>query len=396
MKFKRLDGTGIDNLKYVEKNVTRHGGVRYYVRRNGVRLGRLRQTPGTIEFVNEHSDILAGRKPIAEPKTDRPQRRSVAHLSYDWVCREYFASGEFKGLSNGTRRKRRARLEAIGDRNTQNGKFGSWPITVIEPRHILKIRDEHAGSAEARTPEAANERVKALRQLFTWAMQPALQYVKDNPALKVPYLKSANPGGFHEWTEAEIAQYEARHAIGTYARLALDLFQYTGARTSDVYRMGPQMEHNSELHWTEHKGHAELEKKHELPIVPALRQSIDAMPPSMHLVYIVNSFGRPFTKKGFENWFKKRCVEAGLPHCSAHGVRKRASERVADGGGTVHGMMATFGWTTEKQAIHYTKKANRRRLEKATAPLLANRIENEIATPTAQTREGLAISGKKS
>jgi hypothetical protein len=36
------------------------------------------------------------------------------------------------------------------------------------------------------------------------------------------------------------------------------------------------------------------------------------------------------------NWFRARCDEAGLPHCSAHGLRKVASLRLAEYGCTVH------------------------------------------------------------
>ena len=40
------------------------------------------------------------------------------------------------------------------------------------------------------------------------------------------------------WTDAEIAEYEARHPIGSKARLALALLLYTGQRRSDVVTMG--------------------------------------------------------------------------------------------------------------------------------------------------------------
>lgn len=39
---------------------------------------------------------------------------------------------------------------------------------------------------------------------------------------------------------AEVEAFEARHPIGTMARLAMDLFLYTGLRRSDVVRVGPQ------------------------------------------------------------------------------------------------------------------------------------------------------------
>ena len=56
------------------------------------------------------------------------------------------------------------------------------------------------------------------------------------------------------------------------------------------------------------------------------------------------------------------CEEAGLPHCSAHGLRKAAATIAADNGATAHQLMAIFGWSNLKQAETYTKEADRRRL----------------------------------
>ena len=92
-------------------------------------------------------------------------------------------------------------------------------------------------------------------------------------------------------------RYEARHPIGTKARLAFDLLLYTGVRRSDVVKLGPQMERwftetlpdgktveVQKLVFTETKGGLRIVKTHELPMLPPLRQSIDATPTG-HLVY---------------------------------------------------------------------------------------------------------------
>lgn len=48
---------------------------------------------------------------------------------------------------------------------------------------------------------------------------------------------------------------------------------------------------------------------------------IDATPAS-NMTFLVTEFGKPFTSNGFGNRFRKWCDEAGLPHVSAHGLRK--------------------------------------------------------------------------
>lgn len=44
----------------------------------------------------------------------------------------------------------------------------------------------------------------------------------------------------------------------------------------------------------------------------------------------MTEFGKPFSVAGFSNRFRKWCNEAGLPHCSAHGLRKAGSARLAE------------------------------------------------------------------
>ena len=108
---------------------------------------------------------------------------------------------------------------------------------------------------------------------------------QKNPAREVAYLKSNNPEGFRAWSEADVAKYEARHPVGAKARLALDLLLYTGVRRSDVVKLGPQMERDGKLIFTETKGRGRIIKTHELPILPALRASIDATPPLLNICF---------------------------------------------------------------------------------------------------------------
>ena len=93
--------------------------------------------------------------------------------------------------------------------------------------HVAKLRDEKAAF-----PDAANNRVKALRQLFTWATSPEYGYAKKNPARDVGRLRSNNPDGIRAWSDTDAARYEARHPVGTKARLGFDLLLYTGVRRS--------------------------------------------------------------------------------------------------------------------------------------------------------------------
>jgi site-specific recombinase XerD len=123
-------------------------------------------------------------------------------------------------------------------------EHGDKPF-ILKPRHVRKLRD-----AKAETPEAANALVKALRQVFKWAVEA--EHADSNPAKEVPYIKTGSQG-FHSWTLGEVRQYESHHPIGTRARLALALLLYTAQRRSDVVRLGHKTSHNGWLKFTQER-----------------------------------------------------------------------------------------------------------------------------------------------
>ncbi|MCV3764994.1 tyrosine-type recombinase/integrase [Rhizobium sp. TRM95796] len=92
------------------------------------------------------------------------------------------------------------------------------------------------------------------------------------------------------------------------------------------------------------------------------------------LHFIVSDKGKPYTAESFSNWFRKACRAAGV-NKSAHGVRKLSSTLAANGGATVHDLMAQYGWTTSRQAEIYTKGAERAKLGMKNSRMLAEQIE---------------------
>jgi len=335
-------------LKYLTEDMDRHGNVRIYFRRPGQPKIRIHSPIGTPDFVEEYNNALEGAAaPLPNLKT------SLKQGSLAWLLSKYYECAEWKKLSPRTSYVRKKTFEKLCEKN------GDKPIALIEPRHIRKIRDE-----KSETPEAANSILKALRQVFRWAVE--VNYMQTNPAKEVPYLKGSSEG-FHTWTIEEVEQFEAAHPIGTKARLALALMLYTGVRRSDVVRLGPQMIKEETLSFVEMKGQTILKKSRILPILPELRDVINSTP-SIQMVFLVTEFGKPFTANGFGNWFRKRCNEAGLIHCSAHGLRKAGATIAAENGATEHELMAIFGWESPKQAANYTKKANRTKLARSGMP----------------------------
>jgi site-specific recombinase XerD len=86
-------------------------------------------------------------------------------------------------------------------------------------------------------PEAANSRVKAIRQVFKFGVKK--RFAPFNAAREVSYIHTGSTG-YHTWSLDEVRQFERRHPIGTKAQLALALLLFTGQRRSDIVRFGKQ------------------------------------------------------------------------------------------------------------------------------------------------------------
>jgi integrase len=401
MRVRMLDRSGYRDYRYLIEDVDRHGNIRIYFRlKKGQPKIRLKALPGTEEFDTEYRRGLTAKlRPPAEAAAAGDNVGGPAKPgTLRWLCQQYLASSSFNGQAGQTRRLRRAALDWVCQQQFGKEKAADLPFARMEPKHVATLRDKKTG------PGAANGVTHALRALFTWAVLPDYRHATNNPAAVVSLLASKNPDGFARWTEEDVALYEARHPLGTKARLALDLLLYTGVRRSDLVRLGPQMERwftetladgsevqTQKLLFAEKKGRERIVKRHELPILPPLRRSIDATPIG-HLVYLTSPSGQPYTVQAFANWFARQCRMAGLTGRSAHGLRKLGAVRCVQAGATAHQLMAWFGWTTLKQAELYTREANRAKLEGDTAKALTG--NKSVPLSPAVTSSG-TLRGKK-
>jgi integrase len=334
----------------------RHGNTRIYFRAKGKPKVRLRGTPWTPEFMAEYEAADGGASPT--------QRKGIPPGTWRWLCVRYFTEcADYLRLDDRTKRVRRGILEATFDEPIAPGSprlFRDFPLSKLTSDAIEVLRDRKLAF-----PEGANNRVKAIRAVFKWAVKKkgldGRALAPGNPARDVPYLRSNNPSGYHTWTLDEVRQFEERHPIGTKARLALALLLYTGQRRSDITRIGRQHVRDGKLTFTQFKGRNRKPKRLVLPVIRALQQVIDASPCS-ELTFLVNHFGRPFTDAGFGNKFREWCDQANLPHCAAHGLRKAGATIAVNNGATAHQLMAIFGWDTLKMAEAYTRAADQERL----------------------------------
>jgi len=251
-----------------------------------------------------------------------------------------------------TQRVYRGLIERFSEQADKDGnKFGDKRAALIGREHVVRLL-----ATKADKPEAANQFRKVLRAMMKHAVEIGLR--ADDPTRDVRAIR-VRSDGFHSWSDAEIAQFEKCHPIGSRARLAFALLLYTGQRRSDVVRMGCQHVRDGVLTVRQQKTGTKLS----IPVHPTLQAILNAV--SDNLTFLTTQFGKPFTSNGFGNWFRNQCNAAGLPQCSAHGLRKAAARRLAEAGCTAHEIASITGHASLKQIAHYTRAADQGRLASA-------------------------------
>ena len=142
------------------------------------------------------------------------------------------------------------------------------------------------------------------------------------------------------------------------AYLAFIIMSCTGVRRSDLITLGKPNIRDDRLVIDN------IEKNNELlnvPIHPLLATELARV--KGRFMFMVTEYGKPFASSAsFGNWFRDRCNEARLQDCSAHGLRKLIATRLAEAGASENAISAILAWRDNRQAAHYTKTANKKKL----------------------------------
>jgi integrase len=324
-------------LKYVHEFLDRYGVPRYYFRRAGFKQIALAGPPGSTEFMEAYARALDHA-----PKPEIGARRTVAGTVNAAVV-GYLGSIAFHNLAPVSKTIYRGILEHI------RREHGDKRIALLERCHVLRMLD-----AKAATPAAARSYLLCLRILIRYAIDIGLR--EDDPTAGIRVARPKT-NGFENWSEQDIAAYEATHAIGTMQRLAFSLLLYTAQRRADVVRMGRQHIRDGVLYVRQQKTGTSLA----IPVCTELAAVLDATP-SEHLTFLTTGRGRPFSPEGFSRWFRNCCDEAGLPSRSAHGLRKAACRRLAEAGCSAGEIAAISGHASLRELERYTKAADQARM----------------------------------
>lgn len=352
-------------LRYVQAWVDRDGRVHHYFRRPGHKRARLPGMPGSADFMAAYAAAMDQNPlPIG---IKRSKSGSVAA-----GVAAYLVSPDFTSLAPGTQAMRRAILNRFRD------QYGEMPIALMPPKFIAAM----LGKLK---PHAARSWFKVIRALCAFCLDAEM--IKANPTetMKTPKVKKSD--GHHTWNEDEIEQYEAKHPIGSKARLALALGIHTLQRRADVIKMGRQHIGRGEIikvgpfvieKWLRSMKQQKTGTPYHLPIFPQLMAILEATP-TEHLTFLVTKSGQPYSPNDFSEQFRAWCNEAGLPQrCTFHGLRKFGCVYFAERGCGAPEIASWSGHMSLREVERYIKAASqKRRARNAMIKVLEAQLEEQ-------------------
>ena len=257
-------------------------------------------------------------------------------------------SASFHDLAESTRREKANRLDwirrAIGD-----GRYAT-----VEARHVEALMEKKGG------PVAANRLKKDLSQLFRFAAKH-YGYKGQNPATLAD-SRPVSRTGYHTWTEEEIETFRDKHPTGTKARLALEILLGTGASRQDAAALTRENIRESKDGLRLHYRRGKTGQDVNLPIVPALERELAQLSPTQTVLLAQSDGVTAYRRERLGRLFRRWCREAGLPHCSPHGLRKAGARRLAEAGASEFEVMAFLAHSSTNEASRYVAAANRTQL----------------------------------
>ena len=337
-------------MRYLERS-TAKGHVYWYYRRAGRRL-RIAGEPGTAAFLAAYQRIHEG----FERKAAVPADTVVVPGSFRDLAVAYLASPEYARLAPGTRENYRRHIDRLCR------TFGPHAVDAIRMAHVIAYRDKRAAR-----PGAANNEITVMRIVFAWGIPR--DRVRVNPADFGAANVARLPGGAHRpWPAAAIARW--RKGARPELVWAVEIGLATGQRLGDCLKM----------RWsdvTADGGIAVVQQKtgKELwvPITAHLAGVLAGI--ERRSVFILTTpTGRVWTKENFHEQFATARDALGLRGVVFHGLRKNAAQVLAEHGCSVDEIKSFTGHESDKNAAHYVKGANQKRLaQNAVARLVTER-----------------------
>lgn len=315
----------------------RHGKMRCYHRATGIAVDLIKFPVTSIEFLGECGRIAA--LSALEGKA-RPGSLGI-------LIKEYRKNPQWQELQPKTREWYEmgfSYLKPIND----------TPLMRFTAPLVVKIRDK---ALEKKSWYFANLIKTTLSVVFSWGAERG--YMDSNPAKQVKKLKRPKDKARanRPWDEKErttvIAEADA------HAKPMFGAMLYLGIDPCDAVRMPKTKYNDGAFDFNRQKTGNPVWK----PAPKALKQIIEAMPKHDAITIFANSFGKPWTKSGFDTYwhrFKKSLEERGLiaQGLTLKGLRHTHATMVRELGESHRTVADALGDKSEAMGAWYSRDAD--------------------------------------
>lgn len=324
MSGRRKTGAG---YKHVTSFIDNRGKRRWRFQRRGYRSVYLPE-PNHPDFLKAYTDALHQVK--------RGYERQGYTLAK--AIDAYLESVHYRGLADGTKPGYYSLLMQIGS------AYGHYTLDSLDRANLKRVLDGI---------ESSSKRNRVL-SMFRLILDEAVDAGKLEANLARDFKRAKHKSrGYKTWSRANIAQFADAYPAGSTERLAMFILYYTGQRSSDAVILGRDNITEGRIRLRQKKTGNVVS----IPIHPTLANEL----PNRD-VWIINGYGKPFSAKGFQQWFVKRIKRAGLDGLSGHGLRKALATHLSEAGANMQEIAAVLGHSTLTESAKYAKAASQEKL----------------------------------
>ena len=297
----------------------------YYHRKTG---SRLPDDPAAPEFIAK----------LQELNSAKSLRAGIVPGTLEALILCFKDSSEYQELKPKTKKDYGRYIDAL------RAMWGKFRVMDFERKHVRKLREKFKG-----TPRTANFYLQIFRMLMNFAIEEGLR--DTNPAAR-PRMLRTGPG-HKPWPDQAIKTFREKAPPEMVAALMLGL--YTGQREGDCLSMTWTRYKDGVIKMVQEKTGEELS----IPVHRELRTFLDQAPRKSPVI-LLSAEGRPFKADNFRHRFRSAVVACGLDGLTFHGLRKKATEMLAEAGCTQAEIKSITGHKTDAMVAKYLEGAQRK------------------------------------
>lgn len=333
------------DLPYVQKFKDRHGKVRTYYRRNGMRQ-TIEGVPGSANWLSRYMRIHESFEAKASVVPD--------HETFEFAVQDYLDTSRFRSLAENSKSVYRRILDKL------RLEFGSERVADFTRGDIIKIRDAIA----ARSPSKAMATVNVLRVVFDRACD--IDTIVRNPAKGIRNPVGLKPKPHRKWTDAELNMFRER--AQPHVRRAMLVLLHTGLRCSDALKLKRDVLTGNGISLMTQKTSAEVF----IPISDELRSEFERKMPVESVLMIHGGRGQAMTRHGLLAMFRREFERLGIGKAdqpTTHGLRKNAVVALIEAGAEEQSISAITGQSIST-IRYYGQEYKRETVAMKVVPLL--------------------------